>query len=306
MKIKRLTHFIVLAFLCLGFSLKAQTNINISTGDGQIGSADPNWTVKAPNSTNFTSVYNANALSVYATSNASANGITCGNWISPDLRPNYFPDQSLRGNWTFKREFGATVCPNRITTLDIPFISCDNQLVSISINGVSLAGIPSVSYTTGQSISQNISNLIVTGTNVIEVVVNNTSLSPLGLEICGQIKLQGGCNSCYSSIPTNLSCFGTNLNWDDVPNAVAYQVEVIYNDPRCCPGASDPYMAYLPSTVFGGRVNGATLVSEYTMNSINGCMTWRVRALCRDTPMDETSWGPWSTSVCGCGLRKGR
>ena len=97
---------------------------------------------------------------------------------------------------------------------------------------------------------------------------------------------QCGCNTCDP--PTGLECGieGNQmvLTWAAIGGAVGYDVEIIWNDPACCPHAGFPYMNIY-------HVTGP----EYILNIDGVCFSWKVRTHCANGTVSE-----WSGIQCSC------
>ncbi|MBL7726314.1 MAG: hypothetical protein JNM68_01460, partial [Dinghuibacter sp.] len=89
-------------------------------------------------------------------------------------------------------------------------------------------------------------------------------------------------------IPANprTNCRNATLNWDALPYATEYQVEVTPNAPGCCRNAS----ATPASSIYTTRTN--SLPFSAIRNSRNGCFSWRVLAVC------SNGQSRWSAPVC--------
>jgi Zn-dependent metalloprotease len=94
---------------------------------------------------------------------------------------------------------------------------------------------------------------------------------------------------CDTTPPVNLDCKQVKdkieLSWDPVPGAIGYHVEILYNDPECCPKAGDPYGVIFPINTLGQT----TLL--FSPNE--KCFSWRVRAIC-----ENNVFGEWSKKKC--------
>ena len=92
--------------------------------------------------------------------------------------------------------------------------------------------------------------------------------------------------SCCSVIPPeNLGCHGHNIfTWDGVPGAIAYEIEITFNDPFCC------LTHDLPSSI-----RYTTTDTLYDLSWINGCFSVMVRAICEDNV-----YSGWTKKACPC------
>ncbi len=79
------------------------------------------------------------------------------------------------------------------------------------------------------------------------------------------------------------------LFWTPVSGAVSYEVEIILNDPTCCPNSTDPMFTFIfPRT-------------GTSMNIPNGrCYSWIVRSDCANGTKSD-----WSSRSCSCGTKGG-
>ncbi len=95
--------------------------------------------------------------------------------------------------------------------------------------------------------------------------------------------------SCRPRIPSNLRCTvvkgGQSLSWNPVAGAT-YEVEIIWNDPKCCKGGSLPYSQLI-------QVKNP----NYQLSSLSGCFSWRVRSVCQNGTKSA-----WSVKECSCKL----
>ncbi|NQY04720.1 MAG: M4 family metallopeptidase [Flavobacteriaceae bacterium] len=91
-------------------------------------------------------------------------------------------------------------------------------------------------------------------------------------------------NPCEEAIPQGLTCKLENgqlyLTWGAQPLAVGYEVEIIYNDPDCCPNATNMYSVIIP-------INTTQTFLQF--NPVEPCFSWRVRTLCDGDNISELS-----------------
>jgi hypothetical protein len=96
---------------------------------------------------------------------------------------------------------------------------------------------------------------------------------------------------CEIKAPEDLKCAlrhdGQFLSWASVPNAVSYELDIIYNDPKCCNSTQRPLGISIPLTD-----------TTYLLSDLSACFSWRVRAVCKDGTRSD-----WSITLCSCGLR---
>ncbi len=90
---------------------------------------------------------------------------------------------------------------------------------------------------------------------------------------------------CIPTIPNNLKCEVTHggqmLSWSSIPG-VTYEIEINYNDPKCC----NSFLR--PRTVIYQTTNPNYFVSG------TGCFSWRVRSIC------PNGVSKWSDLKCSC------
>jgi hypothetical protein len=95
----------------------------------------------------------------------------------------------------------------------------------------------------------------------------------------------GTCNFIFP--PTDLRCKQTkntqSLSWSLVLNAVSYEIELIYNDLKCCSSGGTIRSTIIP------------LNSNSFMLSSGGCFSWRVRSVCANGTKSV-----WSEKKCSC------
>lgn len=92
---------------------------------------------------------------------------------------------------------------------------------------------------------------------------------------------------CVPTIPTNLACNYTHgtqvLTWNNIPG-VTYELEMNYNDPRCCKTGIPPTgIRYVLTT------------NSYSGPYAHKCFSWRVRSICPDGTKSA-----WSVYECSC------
>lgn len=94
---------------------------------------------------------------------------------------------------------------------------------------------------------------------------------------------------CVPKAPTSLKCNtstkGSIISWDPIPGAY-YKVVLTINDPDCCPQS-----AALPYSIVWDVYGTDTLVR----NSVAGCFSWKVIAICPDGTKS-----PESVTMCSC------
>lgn len=148
-------------------------------------------------------------------------------------------------------------------------------------------------------------------------LVKHTSHSEECGDLCeAQTICRSSCENaaCNLEAPKNLfttSIDGTHvgLNWDPVPGAVGYVVEVYADDPACCQdvrgGGNDD------GPVFAGNfINATVYTNSYSLDISRhpnpmydgplSCYSWRVYALCANGTRS-----PWSYKVCSNGAIPG-
>ena len=276
---------LILALLCSATFLQAQVIVyDITTGQGAPGTNDPQWI--ADNKV----AKIANPHPHYATN-------SCGKWVTTALSPGtLWPHHNIAiYQHTFKTTFDVQLdgCENYTAILDIPFIAADNWVLSLKVNGNAVTLTPyTIGMNPGGSLNQVITSFIVDGTNEVLVTVDNTSNSYMGLQLCGDITLTKNCNPCFFEAPVNLSCTpsGTGpfwFDWNPVTGAQGYELEIYYNDPRCCnPVTGTPFtMTHL--------ISGGT---GFQLTPLQSCYSWRVRSICDN----NGAYGPWSYIMCNC------
>ncbi len=122
---------ILVIFVLLGLNSIAQVplqqNVNLTTGTGGVGTADPIWTSVAGPAGNTTPVVTS-GLGAWA-SNA------CGKWISPAPYVNGGVPNSTApaGNYTYSMNFSAQALSVTSAVITLNFVGADNSLTNISV-----------------------------------------------------------------------------------------------------------------------------------------------------------------------------
>lgn len=112
------------------------------------------------------------------------------------------------------------------------------------------------------------------------------------------VRVTNSCDGCvweesftYTCCPTpeNPRCTLGKFNiptywWDPVPGAMGYQIQVVVNDPNCCPSPSTN-----PNPLPIINVGNTTF---WTPNVSYICASWSVRAICKD------GFSDWTTPIC--------
>lgn len=97
---------------------------------------------------------------------------------------------------------------------------------------------------------------------------------------------------CVVETPTSMKCAvdaktgNQVLSWEPVPNAVEYEVEQVFNDPKCCPTG---HMSTLITTPRSTSMTSSSFEPD--------CFSWRVRSVCEDSVKSE-----WSETQCSCDI----
>lgn len=98
---------------------------------------------------------------------------------------------------------------------------------------------------------------------------------------------------CTTTPPWGLNCTlsptGRLLSWAVAPGAVEYEVEIIYNDPACCPQGMPSMMRY---TITGTSID---------IPNPGRCFSWKVRSICSNGIKS-----PWSGVECACPVTHAR
>ncbi|EDP96581.1 choice-of-anchor L domain-containing protein [Kordia algicida OT-1] len=115
---------------------------------------------------------------------------------------------------------------------------------------------------------------------------------------CGEATVAGNCELCgvidcslideikesICDAPTSLvySCKTSTLNWEDIPNADSYIVEIIWDDPECC-----------KSTQSNAPQQWMVTESKFQLPYINvsGCFSWKIGVKCKEDIV-------WSNKKC--------
>ena len=127
------------------------------------------------------------------------------------------------------------------------------------------------------------------------VLIENTSIEFLSLEFlnatdgtAGSAPFEQNCpDPCPP--PENLGCMegegGLILFWDNIPDAIGYQVEVSWLDPDCCSFSEEPFS----TTIYDVIGNNNQLPIPWQPID---CWSWRVRTICENGESD------FSEKVC--------
>ena len=79
-----------------------------------------------------------------------------------------------------------------------------------------------------------------------------------------------------------------DIRWAPVPDAISYQVVVVYEDGDCgCPGDKGPY-----GVIYGSTINETTIQGTLSSTKRDACFSYKVRARC------DGGYGPWSDKIC--------
>jgi len=266
----------------LSMSVNAQT-FNLTTGTGAVGTNDPIWTLRQPGSTTFNPVpISTGALQSGSTTypNAYVQN-NCGKWISPWLNAanNIISTPGTTGTFTYRMQFTIGEClMNPTAVLNFTFMAADNALTAVRVNTVPQTIPGGITHTASGSMTS--SPTVVNGVNTIEVDVRNDAIYT-ALQLCGDIKVSG----TPLGIPKNLNCCNAQkrnlLSWDAVSGATGYQVEILYNDSKCC-RQGQTYGVIYPVT------------ENVLLFSPTSCYSWRVRAV------KGSCYSDWSEKKCGC------
>lgn len=115
-------------------------------------------------------------------------------------------------------------------------------------------------------------------------------------EICGVVDCDILDGLCIPPSNPQVTCDAPNipkLFWDAVQNASGYQVEITYNDPKCC-------FSETPSNTITYQVStNALYLGSFPQPSWN-CFSWRVAPVLPNSPLC------WTASQCFAGCSKER
>ena len=118
---------------------------------------------------------------------------------------------------------------------------------------------------------------------------------------CGEADIAGSCELCgvidcslideikesICDAPTSLvySCKTATLNWEDIPNAEGYIVEIIWDDPTCC-----------KSSQSNSPQQWSVTESKFQLPYINvsGCFSWKIGVKCKE----DIVWSDKKCSSC--------
>lgn len=214
----------------------------------------------------------------------------CSQWIKDPITNQF----SGGGYFDFKLTFNVDVPPGCViesATLDIPWIAADNELRRIFINnsvGNNFVAWPSgVSHNSPGSVNEVITSYLQPGSNDLWIRVDNYD-KWVGLNLCGDITIVTKCEPCPVTPPSNLVCYaGGMLDWDEVPGALGYEVDIFYNDPECCRAGGEWFGQFFEI--------GDPCTSQLFVEPLADCYSWRVRSVC------DGGSGPWSAKQCSCG-----
>ena len=282
---------LIIAIIGIVFSMNVHAQFfDLTTGTdgaggvGTIGTNDPIWTMQLPGGGGFGPV-------TISTGVLQSGGTTfpnayvqdnCGQWISPWVNGanNIVSGPGTPGIFTYQMQFSIDQCViNPTALLDLNFMAADNAIVAVRVNGVAQTIPGGITHLVPGSMTS--APAVVNGVNTIQVDVNNWG-SYTALQLCGGITISGS-----ASAPTNLDCCSTLagevLSWSPVAGAIGYQVEIVYNDPECCPHSEAPYKE---------EYNVGTNVLIINPTS---CYSWRVRAI-----LSGNCFSDWSEKNCGC------
>lgn len=118
---------------------------------------------------------------------------------------------------------------------------------------------------------------------------------------------ESNCNECGTLTEAqNLTYDNGTFTWTPVPGAVSYEIELITNDPDCCP--ADP----TEDPVIVNHVFPTTTASYQLLVDVGSCFSWRVKAICPNGDFSlsvKKCWktgfgfGKKETSASGSGVR---
>lgn len=200
---------------------RASTQVfNLNTGNGSVGSSDSRWTVLSmPNGLSAPAIVSNGTLSNFGNLYPDAYGHDgCGSWISPHTittAGNTFgtipASTGQNGNYTYRMTFSySNPCAVSSALIGLTKAGADNNLTQIIVNG-HVHNITGVAFLPLSSINVNIAGSeILTGTNTIDVVVNNTG-SYTGLMLCGNITIQ---DATPVIVPAGQYCEGDPLTFN--------------------------------------------------------------------------------------------
>jgi hypothetical protein len=232
---------VCLSTLCMAQVMNAQQYVDISTGVNNsngsyigLGNNDDTWIVTAPNGTVYTPIVVSPSF--------WPNG-DCSRWITPNSTTGVSSTGGgAPGNYTYTTTFNNTGCVIPSTNAYFTYISGDNTVTSLILNGNThtfASPQPSVNLASNITITLPGSEFV-QGTNTLSIVVYNnpssaTGLSATGLNICGRLTINHENNSptfalSSSHTPGNsyFTCFATPTVTTLPPNGgYAWVVEEI-------------------------------------------------------------------------------
>lgn len=178
----------MLLLCALSLSQAQSTYIDLTTGNANFGSNDPNWTVATPNSS--TNSIGLPAIVVKPIPNAYATN-SCGKWISSEAYSSHDPAVVFGGTYTFYHHFDVNLSSCTFEAiLDLSFIAADNMVTSILVNGAPIAIPAGIDFDPGVALTADISQHVQNGpSNTIAVVTKNYGTSQQALQICGGITI---------------------------------------------------------------------------------------------------------------------
>ncbi|MBL0913940.1 MAG: T9SS type A sorting domain-containing protein [Bacteroidia bacterium] len=186
---------ILLTLMCLLLtgSAAAQQVIDISTGVNNttgllipLGSSDDSWTVIYPNST--VAIPRTCTLSAWAESGG------CSRWISPHTdNTTASAVGALTGNYRYRITFTINAgCIPSSAFLNLNRLGGDDNINGYAVNGASFTLSPPAATDfnplTTHSLSIPLGNLVIGGSNTLDIIVNNAGLYT-GLNICGNVTI---------------------------------------------------------------------------------------------------------------------
>jgi hypothetical protein len=99
-------------------------------------------------------------------------------------------------------------------------------------------------------------------------------------KLCDESQNPGTCNGLTP--PGNLSYNSARhvFSWNPVPGATSYSVEVVLNDPNCCPG--NPYDSKPHTLTIATNSHQVNFLNDFDINYLPACFSWKVIAYCPD------------------------